>query len=393
MKQTCRRTRRLAQAWALAFVAGTAATAWSATDFEPEDVQVCPYESDIADPEFEPGGNRMVFMDALGRVRVATMLDDGTVDSPGCAGEVVDTGSTWALPDLKLRQGPEWGLSRRGSEIFHTKVLPEDRTALARVWHDGTAWQSELLGKGEDRGLQIPSHDASDPQSRMIYLRRLSNGRYLPYWRETTKPRTESLLKVSGNADSGGAPRWVPGMRAVSTSVQDADGVFQAALVNIDDRSVRMLTTGPGRKDEVWLWRAPEFDGDWAMISVVDGCCLKVYREVDGQFTEVNSYDVQALSGRDKVFSPEPMVVGDRSYIAFVAGNAKVDRKSQIWVAAADPTTPLARQVSDPAIDAVRAEPEWLITATGVYVYFSQVTSERRSALHRAATGLPVPAR
>jgi len=361
----------------------------TAQAFVPQDIEVCAAEFDVIDPEFDVDGSQLVYMTTAGEVRVARMRADGFVDAPGCAGELVGTDAIWTLPDKTYRQGPEWALSRSGPEVFYTKSLPDGRFALVNARRDAQGWQAKVLARGENRGMQITSKDAADPQSRIMYLRRNAAGKYVPSWRESTLPMTEASLPVTGNASSGGVPRWVPGERQMSTAALDDNGVYQAAVVSIDERSTRLLTTGPDNKDEVWLWRAPEFGGDWAMISVVDSCCLRIYREVNGIFRHVNSYDVRVLSGLNKIYSPEPVVVGGRSYISFQASNIKLDKKSQIWFVAADPAAPMARQVSDPSVRAVRIEPEWLVTASGVFIYYTLYDGEKRSALRRAATGLP----
>jgi hypothetical protein len=235
--------------------------------------------------------------------------------------------------------------------------------------------------------MQIVSRDAQDPQSRVMYLRRMSDRSYQAHWRESTKPLTEAALDVSGNPDSGGVPRWVLGRRWFSFAQVDADGVAQAAVRDLDTGIARQLTTGAGRKDEVWLWQAPEFGGDWAMLSVIDGCCLGVYREIACVFTQVLVYDIRAMTDRSKIYSPEPVVHQGRSYIAFQASNVKLDPKSQMWIVSADPAAPLARRVTDPAVRAVRIEPEWLATPSGLFLYYTRY-SGKLSALQRAATGL-----
>lgn len=381
--------------WALAFAAALAATARPAhaapamagDGFIVDDVEVCPASADVVDPEFHPDGDRVVFMDSTGRVRVAGILPDGSIDSPACEGETVDTGSVWTLPDITFRQGPEWGLSARGSEIIHTRQLKDGSFTLARAWRDGGVWRAENLLRGSERGMQIVSRDVQDPQSRIMYLRRMSDGSYRPHWRESNKPLTEAALNASGSLDSGGVPRWVPDRRWISFAQADADGVAQATVRDLDTGVSRQLTTGPGRKDEVWLWQAPEFGGDWAMLTVVDSAVLRIYREIDGVFTPMLEYDVRALAGLNKIYSPEPVVYQDRSYIAFQASNIKLDPKSQMWFVSADPAAPMARRVTDPAVRAVRIEPEWLVTPSGLYLYYTQY-SGKLSALRRAATGL-----
>lgn len=358
-----------------------------ATAFEAEDVELCAAGFDVVDPEFDALGEQLVYMDSLGAVRVVPVMADGTLGGAGCAGEVVADAAIWTLPGVVFRQGPEWGFSQRGAEVIYTRMLPDGRFSLARAWRNNGVWQADVLARGEDRGIPVVSKDAADAQSRVLYLRRTAAGKHVPHWRESTLPFSETALPVSGNPDSGGAPRWVPGSRRVTTVRADADGVYQAAVYDIDTQATRVLTSGPGNKDEVWLWRAPEFGGDWAMLTVVDFCCLKIHRELDGVFTEVHSIDVRTLTGLNKIYSPEPNVVGGRSYVAFQASNIKLDPKSQIWVVGIDPAAPLARQVSTPGARAIRIEPEWLNTPSGAYVYYTQYDG-KLSALRRAATGL-----
>jgi hypothetical protein len=373
-------------------------TAWAAapapvdTGFVPEDVEVCPKEADVIDPEFNVDGSLIAFQDSAGQVKVARMNADGTVDSPGCAGEVVARNAVLTVADFPA-QGPEWAYSRRGEEIYYTQGLDSGDFALAYAWHDGSAWQTAVLARGTGRGLQIVSADAADPHARTLYVGRTRSGRFRVFWRETIQPLSEARVEANVDNDVASAPRWVGGGRLFSTALQDPDGVFQAALYDVDTRSSRLLTTGPGNKDDVWLWRAPEFGGDWAMLTVVDRCCLTIYRETDGEFVPVLAYDVRQLAGLETIYSPEPAVIGDRSYIAFQAGNKRFDNKSQIWVVSADPAAPMARLVSEPGVLSVRIEPEWRVTPSGVHVYFTRYGDERRSSLRRAATGIAPPAR
>lgn len=381
------RAARQGLAWLIAVLSCGIGPALAA-DPVPTDIELCPAEADVVDPEFDIAGSRIVYMDTAGLLKVLALSPEGLPLSAGCEGQLIDVDAIWTLPDITFRQGPEWSASQSGQDIYYSKRLPDGGFGLGRAWQEGGNWRTEVLVRGADRGLPIASRDASDPQARVMYLRRTSAGKYVPYWREANAPLAEAPMAVSGNLSSGGAPRWVPGLRAVTTGRADADGIVQAAIYFVDDRSTRQLTTGPGNKDEIWLWRAPEFGGDWAMISVVDSCCLRIYREIDGLFTEVNRYDVRALSGLSKIYSPEPFVSGGRSYVAFQASNIKLDLKSQIWMVSVDPAMPLARLISDPAVRAIRIEPEWVATSSGVYVYYTQYGSNKRSALRRAATGL-----
>jgi hypothetical protein len=319
---------------------------------------------------------------------VTSLRADGSVGPAGCAGTIIDQG-TWGWPgNTGGYNGPEWARSQRGLEIFYLKPLADGTPSLARAWGGGSAgWQTESLLSGDRRATITTTHDDTDPQARLMYLYRTPAGQPLPLWRESTDPATESMYPGNFSKATGGVPRWIPGQRAISLTQADSAGVRQAIRYSIDNRTVEMLTSDAGNKDEVWMWSAPEFGGDLVFIAVVDGCCLRVYRQVGVTWVLINSIDAPSLANLSLIFSPEPRVYKGRSYVALQVGNQLYDPASQIWVVAIDPAAPLVRQISDPS-SAVRTEPEWLVTPQGAYVYYTQAATKGNS-LRKAAVGIP----
>lgn len=373
---------------ALALLTVSAAMSSAASDaFVPVDVVICSASADVVDPEFEPGGSRMVFTTSTGELRVTTMRSTGKLGSTGCAGTLIDTGVITKLPGVPLGQGAEWGRSQTGTEIVYTKAMPDGNYSIWRAWPNGNVWELAMMTRGESRGVPMASADTSDQQYRVKYLRRLASGQHVPMWRENELPETETAWPAVGTEQSSGAPRWVPGRRALTTLSLDPNGYAQAAVYWLDTKSVEVLTNGPSNKDEVWMWSAPEFGGEYVFVTIVDGCCIKVYRQIGGVWTAINSLDAPTFAGQPLIFSPEPFVYKGRSYLAMQIGAAK-KAKSSIWIAAIDPAAPLFRQVSDPTKQAVRYEPEWYVTKAGPMVYFSQYAGNNLSSFRRAATGL-----
>lgn len=359
-----------------------------AADFVPQDIVICPATSTVIDPEFEPGGGpRLLFTTATGELRVTTMRADGRLGAAGCKGALIDTDVITKMPDVPFGQGAEWARSALGTEIVYTKVMPDGSSAMWRAWPVGDTWHKAQMTEGGSRGMPMASVDAEDAGYRIKYLRRLASGKHVPMWRESELPETETAWAAEGNETTAGVPRWVPGRRALSTVATDAAGFRQAALYWLDTRSFENLTADASNKDEVWMWRAPEFGGEYVFAAIVDSCCLKVYRAVGGSWTVVHTIDARAIAGQPAVFSPEPFVWNGHSYLAFQVGTSKSSRSS-IWIANIDAAAPLFRQISDPRLDTVRYEPEWYVTDQGPMVYFSQYTASGLSSFRRAATGL-----
>ncbi|MBS0448566.1 MAG: hypothetical protein JSR59_21805 [Proteobacteria bacterium] len=363
-----------------------------AAAFAPNDVEVCSAAYGVTDPEFDSESRFMTFVNAQVQVRVALMNADGSIGTPGCVGVLVDQGA-WGWPDSTGYQGPEWGRSANGLEIFYTRFLPDGKTpALAHAVANGKAWQASYLASGSRRSTIVASTDATAPEARIMYVARTMSGQDLPMWREAEEPASETLYpgSYSFSTVTGSVPRWVANERAISMVEPDTSGVMQAVRFDIDTQTAQVLTHDDGNKAEVWIWSAPEFGGDRVMTTVVDGCCLRVYRQLGSRWVLVNTIKVASLApGLSAMYSPQPQVYKGRSYVVVEFGNQLKDPASQIWLLAIDPSVPLARQLSDPQTQAVRTEPETLVTKQGFYVYYSQqVGADQPRSLRRVSTGL-----
>lgn len=381
-------TRRI-QRWVCP-VGALVLTLLSAAVHADDDIEVCNVSYDVEDPEFSPDGRQLAYFNFKGELRVVDLDDDGL--PPGgaggdCSGTLVATGVLWKVPNLSFRQGPEWGSSERGIDLFYTAALPEGQPALARAWSDAAGWHTELLDNGASRGLPMASVDASDPQPRIMYLRAITARRYVAAWREANSV-SEQVFPASGNLDTGGVPRWVRGARQVTTARADSAGIFQGAYYDLDTRQTSFITNGGGQKDEIWMWRAPDFGGDRVAIDVVDGTALQVWHEGPSGWTLINTIAAADITSLPLIYSPEPFVVRGRSYVAVQLGQKKFDN-SQIWAIAIDPVQSLALRASNSGIEATRGEPEWLATTNGVYVYYSEYDKPLKASLRRGRVDLP----
>lgn len=366
---------------------GGSVMAQPATSFTVDDAQVCPFSANVLDPEFDRASQRMAWVDQQGQLKVASLRSDGMSKSPGCVGTIIDTGATLVVPGFGLKNGPEWARSQQfGAEIYYTKLDASLRPQLARASSSAGAWQVKLLPNGSGRGLPLATTDATDPQPRIMYVEMLSDGTFPTLWREAHDARTETMFPGSVRNLSGSAPRWVQGQRAITTTQPDVNGVPQAIKYTLDSGAVEFLTTDAGPKDEVWMWPAPEFGNAPLFFTVVGNCCLRVYRELGGIWTVINTINASDFSSFPHIISPEPFVYKGRSYVSMQLGDQK-NGNSEIWIAALDPASPLLRQVSDPSTRLIRNEPEFMSTNSGAYVYYTAIVGSQVS-LRRANTGL-----
>jgi hypothetical protein len=362
----------------------SAGQAWA--QFVPDEVEVCPAAARVLDPEFDARTQQMVFHQGRSSVRVAPVLPDGSIGGKDCAGTQVARSATLSVEGLSCKNGPEWATSARGTEVMFTKLGRDGRPALSRAWFDGS-WQQEVLPFSKGRGLALASSDEDDPEPKLVYVRSLSTDLYELASRDAGQPGTERPVPGLIDPATCGAPRWIPGRRALSFAVPDAAGVRQAVIHDVDSGQLQFLTDDPGHKDEVWVWPAPEFGGDLAMLTVVDGCCLRLYREAPGAWQLYREIKATDFTPKPALYSPEVLVWEGRSHVVVQASNQRSGR-SEIWMLQlAQGTDPV--QLSDPArTDLNRGEPEWFAGVDQVFVYVTASTEGSRFALHRLRTPL-----
>jgi hypothetical protein len=364
------------------------ATPLAAQAFEVDDIQVCPGRSYVLDMEFDPASRTIAYIDNLQQLKVMPLKRDGMPLLANCKGTVIDQNALVTVFDVGLVNGPEWGRSQLGAELYYSKLGADGQPAMARAWQVDGVWQTEFLASGNSRAVPVASLDDDDPQPRLMYVGNPGPDQYVALWRESNDPATEKTFPGVANRVTASGPRWVKGQRAITTSALDANGIYQAAVYDIDQRTTTVLTSGPGNKGEVWMWPAPEFGGDNVFITVTDNCCLSMYRQVGGSWVLLQTLDAADFADQSGIFSPEPYVYEGRSYILMLT--SPIDRrlgKADIWITSLDPAQPLLRQLTDPAQKAVRIEPEWVSTPTGLYVYYTQYDARRLPSLRRAAAG------
>jgi hypothetical protein len=357
-----------------------------AAAFVPNETRMSDPRLNVGDPEFEPQNLRVAYFNN-GEIRVAPIVAGGMVDL--ASSELVDTGAV-VRPDPRtvIKNGPEWGLSRSGWDLYYTKVDALGRPYMARATRSGNgSWAAAAVPTSTGRFFPMPSIDPLDPVSRILY-----GATDLPSIPHTVRVR----WRAGDESDDHNIPaymlllngpsRWIEGQRRVAASIVEPFGsgwVSQVVLYDIDTGVFERVTANTSPQvlyDEVWCVRAPEYDDRyvvWAVENTVSSGrivanTIKVFEPgASGGWTEARSVRPSAADpALPFIISPEPFTFKGRSYIAVLMSPAPIQKRDvgQLWILGLDG---FERQLTPPGVRRSRTEPEPLAIGGTMYVYFS----------------------
>jgi len=344
-----------------------------AQTFVVEDTVVSDPKSSLTDMEFDWVGFRITWQDKSRNLWVANVDPvTGNFLPRNGKGQRIDSS---LAPMSVSNNGPEWSYGAIGTRIVYTKLVSGiNYVGLARF--NGTKWLAGVMSGPQTGRTPIASLDVNDATPRVRF--RPGTGGNGTVWREIDSTAPAIPLP---NTNGG---RWIPGQRALSTVLDDTK---QAAWYDIDTGVFTPISSDAGIKYDPFTFKAPEFNNDWVTIADIDHQTVGVWRQSNGVWTRINTLDVPT----NQLFSlsVEPFVYNGKSYVFMVASDLP-GGPSDVWIAAIDPAQPLYRQVSG-STSIVRQDPEYLITAQGVYIYYTEKTPQDIGIIHRCATGLGLP--
>jgi hypothetical protein len=344
--------------------------AWSpalAEGWAPNETEVSS-TPDLIDFEFSQSRAQFCWNDERGNLWVGN-VDRATgnfVPADG-KGVLVDPDSMRFGDAQKTKNGPEWVMTSLGDVIVYTKYVGyhtdgNSRLGLAQTAPNGE-WYGGLLGPDVVRKAPYGSATAGDPAPRITYVDQRENH----YWREIWDQTTEQRL---ADIPASNLPvRNAIGARALTYTL-DVGAVSQAFARDLDSGVVEQLTSDPGNKAEVWMWRAPEYDNELVFMTLVDQVELRMYRKIGASWTAV--YVLRAPDG-NKMFSPEPFTYAGRSYILMAQSVRPNKFRSEIWIANIDPGAPLYRRITDNTVLRTRTDPEVFVTDAGPMIYYNRL--------------------
>jgi hypothetical protein len=304
----------------------------------------------------------------------------------------IDTMNTGDL--IWVYTGAEWMQTPDGDEVLYTKFVHGKRHTVvnARIGIATTApngqWSGGLLGPDLPRFDIFGSEDTAGGRPALYYLDELKNKR----WRNLDDPAEEIL---PGTTPQGAnALRFVRGARAIAYRLQ-VNGTWQAFRYDLDTRVLEQLTFDGGQKSLVWMWRAPEFGGDFVLMVLVNSREIRIYRNLpdgDGvpKWTVIHS--VAGPRG-SSIQSLEPFTYGGRSFYFMDMELPPNDFPSEIWFGNIDANQPIWRRINDNTVLNVRTDPEYFITDHGPIIYYNrfvphQPKQDGALGLYRADPGV-----
>ena len=290
-----------------------------------------------------------------------------------------------AAQAVDFGNGPEWVGTLQGSKIVYMKYLaglpkvPEN-AGLGVASFDGTTWAAGFVANGMGRYLPTGSLDVDDPNPRIVYQNGVGS-RFKAYARYLDDPASEVALPGNKPVCSR---RWVAATQvliytAPCVARQDIGPPAQVYWHDFATGTVEQVTTDPSVKLYAFAWRAPEFDGDYAIVSVADRTSIVVHRRTDtpeGSTWQLVKTIAAPLTA-PYITSPDVLVHNGRSHVVFQispssqATNYRV--ATHLAITGIDPElSDLRVLTSDTSAVRLRLDPEYYITDAGPVLYYNR---------------------
>jgi hypothetical protein len=361
------------------------------------------------------GNSRLAFTDEFGNLWVGYVDPNNGFFYPTDGQAVlVDDKSVTAQ---KIGNGPEWMVSKRGSELVYTRWTDKRRQtynnlSLGHAYMGDGSWIAGSIPDTKGYVLPVGSLNLSDTVPVMNY-QNFSKRNTDTYWRVVAEGSQQFKVDIGSN-QPGVTRRWVPGTNKIiltypAESTAPAAGpqrVFrQVFLYSPSDESIEQLTFDAENKYWAFMWQAPEYNNEYLFFVMVGGKELHIYRRLrqdDGTWawTVINKIAMPAES--PFIVSPEPLVHNGKSWIFFTVspkrGGHNISAASQIAMTGIVPGESTVRVLTSDDGQSARArrDPEYFITANGPYLYYNryvpraggQAVSE---GVYRVDTGLGPP--
>lgn len=374
-----------------------AAGAEDAPGFDADAVRMSPPGASYIDPEILPVDARLVFQTGGGDIWIAHLdPHTGRFRSADGRDERVDTG---AFPVAVTWSGPELGVDASGWGVYYAKAAtPGGPPQIWRAEPTDGGWVGAPLTDGEPHQTQLATKSLTRTGTRVLNIRGgWSDGTIS--WFSASDPSVEHPLIEIDEETFGRTPaRWSTDGRFVLYR----DELARVRMHDADLGSDRLLTDDGSVHDDPNGWPAPELGGEPLVATVVDDTRIAIHRDLGGAtWSRIATLEVPAGSRNAYYGSPEPLVVGGRSYLSLVVKDQPnhsetTPTDSEVWIVGIEPDEDgaprFARRCDDGAPGVFRSDPETFVGSDEVFVYYSVIELARGGGgsyeLWRARTGI-----
>jgi hypothetical protein len=357
----------------------------------------------LIDPEFNPAKGQFTWVDAATGSIWVSGIDRATGNFIPANGKgVLIERSAAPIGGMGFTlNGPEWALGTPSDVIVYTRFppglppTPENALIGMATQTPSGAWTRKTAAPGP-RNAPFGSLSRNDV-AKVTYNDAAGNH----YWRNASDANSEEALPGLTGTGLLPAVRFVADENIVVYPLT-VDGVPQVFGYNLDTKLFLQLTNEPGTKDQPWMWRAPELNGQLVLITTIDKNTVTVYRQGgDGNGNLVWKAASRIVAPHNgSWFSTEPFVYQGRSYAIAQLTEAGADYPSSIWLMNFDQHHPILRRLTPELPDRARADPEIFVTDKGPVVFFSRFDRSKgpywlclpcMEGAYRVDTGLPPP--
>lgn len=316
------------------------------------------------DPEFLDARNLVAFVDGGRRIWLAELNPEtGEMIPEDGMGTLIAEGVT---PLTVSMNGPEFGVDRYGWALYFTKPvdgLPQPWSA--RLNGDGEILAEPIVSTGPTRLSILASKDHTADTTYLLYVYGGAWGEGLVTYLDASDPL--SIERSIASTDTGA--RWIDGTSRFAFVYGDGPFVGQVGVHDAQSGITRPVTRTPSEKSNPYGWHAPEVEA-LLMLAVSDDSSIEIWREMeDGSWQAYAQLGIPEESAYSIIGSPEPFVVGERSYISLVIKRDSGYAPAYVWALSVDGQ--LAIRCEDDQATAIRTDPEVYVSGSGAFLYYN----------------------
>lgn len=348
--------------------------------------RLSPAGASYADLEILETENKLTFVEKGGKVWVAD-LDPRTGRFVSNDGRdlLIATGTA---PLSITNNGPEFGLDKTGWSVVFSKQVNTAIQTWRAVQTAGGVKVQALTSGAQQMGAVVSKH-AGASSIRIAAVRgSWTSGELI--WLDAAAPQTTHVLGTIQDKESSDA-RWIDGTLTLVQTVREAPHSGQLRLLDTTMGSSQRITDDTGDKTKPYGWAAPESGGGLRVLALVDLTKLAVYEGGSGAFwTRTLEIGIPQGSGGVQLGSPEPFVVGQRSFASITVKTAQGAQDAQVWIVdiGAAPRRAPFRCDDGAAGPVFRLDAETYRGSEQVFVYYYVHKHGGGFDLYRCATGL-----